>query len=47
MIELNDMLFSARIDNMNLFKVDKYFQKSDIIKKVSTIYSIYLLHFYY
>lgn len=35
MVELNDLLFSARIDNMNLFKVDKYFQRSEVIKKVN------------
>ncbi len=34
LIMINDLQFSAKIDNINLFKIQKYFQKSEIIKKV-------------
>lgn len=31
---INEFLFSSQIDNLNLFKIEKYFQKSEIVKKV-------------
>lgn len=32
----NDFLFATKIDNMNLFKIEKYIQRSEIVKKVRT-----------
>ncbi len=31
----NDFLFATKIDNMNLFKIEKYIQRSEIVKKVT------------
>lgn len=30
----NDFLFATNIDNLNLFKIEKYIQRSEIVKKV-------------
>jgi chromosome transmission fidelity protein 1 len=35
MMKLNDFMFDTQIDNVNLFKLEKYFQKSEIVKKVN------------
>ncbi len=32
---INDFQYSTHIDNLNLFKVEKYFQRSEIVKKVN------------
>lgn len=31
----NDFLFATKIDNMNLFKIEKYIQRSEIVKKLN------------
>jgi len=35
----NDFLFATKIDNMNLFKIEKYIQRSEIVKKVTHLRS--------
>lgn len=40
-MKINDFLFTTKIDNLNLFKIEKFIQKSEIIKKVFLIF-IYL-----
>ncbi len=32
---LNDFLFETGIDNMNMFKIEKYIKRSEIVKKVN------------
>ena len=35
LLTINDFQCLTQIDNLNLFKIEKYFQKSEIVKKVS------------
>lgn len=37
LLRLNEFLFSLNIDNLNLFKVLRFVQEKDLIKKVSEI----------
>lgn len=32
---INDFLSRTKTDNINLFKIEKYFLKSDIVKKIN------------
>lgn len=32
---INDFQFTLRIDNINLFKIEKFFKRSDIVRKVN------------
>uniref|UniRef100_A0AAX7TZC8 Helicase ATP-binding domain-containing protein n=1 Tax=Astatotilapia calliptera TaxID=8154 RepID=A0AAX7TZC8_ASTCA len=41
MLTINNFLFKAQIDNINLFKLQRYFEKSMISRKVSVIYLIH------
>jgi len=34
MKKLNDFLFETGVDNLNIYKIEKYFQRSEIVKKV-------------
>lgn len=36
MLEINDFLFRARVDNVNIFKVQRYMRRSEIARKVRT-----------
>lgn len=31
---INDFVFKTKIDNINMFKLEKYIKKSEIVKKV-------------
>jgi chromosome transmission fidelity protein 1 len=35
-LTMNDFLYRTNFDNLNLFKIDKYLQNSDIIRKVNS-----------
>lgn len=34
-MKTNDFLFATQIDNLNIFKIEKYIQKSEIVKKLN------------
>jgi chromosome transmission fidelity protein 1 len=43
-LRLNDFLFDTKVDNMNFFKIQKYFERSEIVKKVTPLPSFPLFN---
>ena len=36
LMTLNDFLFASEIDNVNMFKIEKFIQRSEIVRKACT-----------
>lgn len=46
-VDLNNILFEMDIDNINLFKIEKFFEKSEIVKKVKLFVQLILAKWIY